>query len=147
MRSLLQGMAAGQPVTELRDAGSKRTVDGVDCNVFEVFENDIKRQEACYAMAAELPIAESDRKGLARGLKVMNRYGDTFTGMAEHLGATRPQPRKPDGLPVAQTCFDGAGRAVGSNAMSISQEKIAPERFDIPAGYSKMSMQDNPQSR
>jgi hypothetical protein len=145
MRSLLQGMAAGQPVTELRDTGSKKTVDGVDCNVFEVFENDIKRQEVCYAMAAELPIAESDRKGLARGFKVMNRYGDAFTGMAAHLGAGKPQTGKPDGLPVAQTCFDGAGRAVGSNAMSISQEKIAPERFDIPAGYTKMSMQDNPQ--
>ena len=147
MRSLLQGMAAGQPVTELRATGAKKTVDGVDCNVFEVFENDVKRQEACYANAGELPIADSDRKGLARGLKAMNRYGDTFTGMAEHLGVTRSQPRKPDGLPVAQTCYDSAGHPVGSNAMNISQEKIAPERFDIPAGYSKMSMQGNPPSQ
>ncbi|HMB43336.1 MAG TPA: hypothetical protein VKM00_05585 [Luteimonas sp.] len=145
MRSLMQGMAANQPRIEMRDSGHKKSVDGVDCNVFEVLENDIKKQEVCYALAGELPIPEDDRKGLARGLKVMTRYGQAFTGMAGHLGGATPaQAQKPEGLPVAQTCFDPTGQAVGQNALSISQEKIAPDRFDIPSDYSKMSMQDNP---
>jgi len=129
---------------EMRDTGHKKTVQGVDCNVFEVLENDIKKQEVCYAIAGELPIADDDRKGLARGLKVMARYGQAFTGMAEHIGATPAQAQKPGGLPVAQTCFDPSGQSIGQNALSISQEKVAPDRFDIPSDYSKMTMQDNP---
>ena len=146
MRSVMQGMAANQPRIEMRDTGHKKTVQGVDCNVFEVLENDIKKQEVCYAIAGELPIADDDRKGLARGLKVMARYGQAFTGMAEHIGATPAQAQKPEGLPVAQTCFDPSGQSIGQNALSISQEKVAPDRFDIPSDYSKMTMQDNPAS-
>ena len=141
LRSIMQGMAA-QPKAELRDTGHKKTLAGVDCEVFEIFEDGVKKQEVCYAMTGDLSIPDADRKGLARGLKAMTRYGQAFAGMAEHFGGA--PARKPEGLPVAQTCFDPAGQSIGQNALSISQETIAPERFDIPSGYTRMSMQDNP---
>jgi len=140
MRSLMQTMAAKSPTTETSDTGQKKTIAGVDCEVFAVLENDVKKQEVCYANPTELPIPEPDRKGLARGLKALNKYGQAFTGLAEHLGV-KPKGRAPDGLPVAQTCFDPAGQSVGQNALEIKPDKIAAERFDIPPGYSKMTMQ------
>ena len=109
-----------------------------------MLENGVKKQEVCYALAEDLPIPEPDRKGLARGLKVMNRYGQAFTGMAAHLGAAPAQTQKPQGLPVAQSCFDAAGKASGQNSVNIAQDKIAPDRFDIPADYSKFSPDDVP---
>jgi hypothetical protein len=144
MRSVMQGVATNQPRIEMRDTGHKKTVEGLDCNVFEVLENDIKKQEVCYAVAGELPIAEDDRKGLARGLDILTRYGRASSGMAEHIGATPAQAQKSQGLPIAQTCFDPSGQTIGQNALNISQEKIAPDRFDIPPDYTKMTTQDNP---
>jgi len=142
MRSMIQAMAASQPRTEVRDSGQKKTVDGIACSVFEMLENGVKKQEVCYALPEDLPIPEPDRKGLARGMKVMNRYGQAFTGMAAHLGAAPAQ--KPQGLPIAQSCFDPVGKASGQATISIAQDKIAPERFDIPSDYSKLSSQDSP---
>lgn len=144
LRSIMQGMAASSPKLELRDTGHKKTVADVDCGVFEVLEGGVKKKEACYAASADLPLPETDRKGLARGLKAMTRYGQAFEGMATHFGGAGASARMPDGLPIAETCFDSAGQTVGQNSVSISQAAIAPERFDIPADYTRMIVQDNP---
>jgi hypothetical protein len=144
MSSTIQAVAASQPRTEVRDSGQRKTVAGVACSVFEMLENGVKKQEVCYAQPEDLPIPDPDRKGLALGLKVMNRYGRAFTGTAVHLAAAPVQAQTPQGLPVAQSCFDAAGKASGQNSVSIAQDKIAPERFDIPSDYSKLSPQDSP---
>jgi len=75
MRSVMQGIAASRAKMEMRDTGHKKTLAGVDCDVFEVLEDDVKKQEVCYALANELPISDDDRKGLALGLKVMGHVG------------------------------------------------------------------------
>jgi hypothetical protein len=144
MHSMLRNIAADQPQFEMRDTGHKKTVAGVDCNVVEVLQDKVKKREVCYALVSELTIPADDREGLGRGLIVMTRYGNAHGGMERRFISTGAQTDLSHGIPVAQTCFDPAGQALGQSTMDISQEAIAPDRFDIPADYTKMMAPDSP---
>jgi hypothetical protein len=144
MHSMLRNIAADQPQFEMRDTGHKKTVAGVDCNVVEVLQDKVKKREVCYALVSELTIPADDREGLGHGLKVMTRYGDARGGVESRFVSSSAQTDPSHGIPVAQTCFDPAGQALGQSTMGISQQAIAPDRFDIPADYTKMAMPDNP---
>src|SRR4249919_1537524 len=75
MKQMMQMLpAAAPPKVELRVTDRQATVAGVACSVAERWENGVRAQEECHADPATLAIAEPDRRGLVRGIKVMQRY-------------------------------------------------------------------------
>jgi hypothetical protein len=132
----IMAMATGgrQPPIEARETADSGDANGVACAWREwVQAGQVVRRE-CLAEVAELPLADADRGGFARGMKVMVRYGDSFGAFRDRFGIA-PEPQAPMGrLSVAQVCFAG-GVESGRATMAITPATVDPARFEVPAGY------------
>jgi hypothetical protein len=132
----MMAMATGgaQPAIEARDTTETGDANGVACAWREwVQAGQVVRRE-CLAKVAELPLADADRGGFARGMKVMTHYGDSFGAVRDRFGLAKEPAPPPGQLAVAQVCFAG-GSESGRATMVMAPTAVDPARFEIPPGY------------
>lgn len=143
VRALMQGMMASQATT-WRDLERDGEVAGLACTWWERAHSARKVMQECSAKVVALPINDRDRRGLERGLRVMDRYGSNMLGMVTGLTGQAPsQAGLPqDGLVVEQVCFGGDGKSTGRVVASFADVKFDASTFAIPAGYSEMRMSE-----
>jgi hypothetical protein len=121
------------PITT-RATGQSENVDGLACTWREwVRAGGVVRRE-CLADVATLPMADADRAGLRRGMRVMMNYGEEMGAIRDRFGLA-PEPNPPAGqVAVAQVCF-AAGAETGRGSATVVQGPVDPVRFEVPAGY------------
>jgi hypothetical protein len=145
MMDLQAMMTTAVPATaalSVVDTGRDETIGDVTCRWREWTQAARKTREECDAGATALPLPDADRRGLARGIKVMQRFTDSFSAMRDRYGGDA-SPAAPKGqLPVAVRCFGPDGRPTGQVRLDIVQTPLDPARFGIPDGYVEMMQVD-----
>jgi hypothetical protein len=121
------------PITT-RDTGQAESIGGFACTWREwVQAGSVVRRE-CLADVATLPMADADRAGLRRGMRVMMNYGEEMGAFRDRFGLA-PEPNPPAGqVAVAQVCF-AAGAETGRGSATVVPGPVDPARFEVPAGY------------
>lgn len=141
LRGMMQGMVANQMPT-WRDLDRDGESGGIACRWWERAQAGRKVMEECSAKVGALPIGERDRRGLQRGVQVMQRYGGNMMGMMRGLtGEDAPPSGMPsDAVAIAQVCFGADGRESGRVAATFAESEVDAAEFEIPSGYSQMRM-------
>jgi hypothetical protein len=121
------------PITT-RDTGEAGNVGEVACTWREwVQAGGVVRRE-CLADITAMPLADADRAGLRRGMRVMMNYGEAMGAIRDRFGLA-PEPNPPPGkLAIAHVCFAG-GAESGRVSATMVQSPVDPARFEVPAGY------------
>jgi hypothetical protein len=133
-------MPTAAPISVV-DTGRDETIGGIACRWSEWTQSGRKTREECDAGVATLPLPDADRRGLARGMKVMQRFSESFSAMRDRYGGdANPAPKGE--LPVAAHCFDVDGKSTGQVRLDIVDAPLDPARFAIPDGYVEMLQAD-----
>ena len=150
LSSIMQTMQAsagqGAAKIEIKPSEKNKTVAGMACKSFDRYENGKKKSEECYIEAKDAVMSDKDKKYLLRNMKVMFHYSDSFSGLSEKFKMidanqpTGPDPANKDIL-LSKTCYASEGSEAGRIEVQINNSAIDPTSFDIPAGYTSMSMQ------
>ncbi len=141
LRGMMQGMVANQMPT-WRDLERDGESAGIACRWWERAQGGRKVREECIAKVGAWPIGERDRRGLERGLLVMQRYGNNMMGMMRGLtGNDAPRSGMPkDGVAIAQVCYGADGGESGRVAATFAEAKVEAADFEIPSDYAQMRM-------
>ncbi len=137
---------ADRPPATLHRTGREDTVNGFDCDYYEVQRQGIKVRELCVTAWDELPGGQDIADAMTDMAGFFERMTSTLseqTGigvmggqqeMFEHL-------KEVDGYPVLTREFDSSGNVVSESVLeSVTSEDLAPSLFEPPAGYRKMSL-------
>ena len=130
----------------LEKTGESDSVNGYDCEMYNVFEADRKMRDMCVtpwgdieggsemanAMVEMAEFFESIRESFAQsGMDMMGSRSEVFSHM-----------RDIKGFPVRSRDYDASGRLEReSNLVSSEMRDIDPALFQPPAGYKKGSLQ------
>lgn len=143
IRGMMQGMVNNQ-MPAWRDLDREGESAGIGCRWWERTQGGVRIKEECSAKVGDLPIGERDRRGLERGIKVMQRYGSNMQGMMQGLtGDAAQQSGLPqDGLVIAEVCYGADGKEIGRVTAKFVEATVDAKLFETPAGYSQMSMSE-----
>lgn len=120
------GSPAQPPERRTQATGRSETVNGFDCQVFELYEDDVKQQELCMAGREALGLDEPEYR-TARGLlQLMERMGGGGLALA---GV--------EGLPVRIVDFEEDGQRVSELSGLEGGQSLDPALFQVPEGYTK----------
>lgn len=135
-----------RPPASLYATGREDTVNGFDCDYYEVRRDERKVRELCVTPWAEIPggrgVAES-LLGMAGFFEHMASTISEETGIAvmgdqqEILGHLEEL----DGYPVLTREFDEGGGVTSESVLeSAVTENLQPSLFEPPSGYREMSL-------
>jgi hypothetical protein len=149
LSAMMKNMQAmpGQQVSkkEVRQSDKNQMIAGMACKTFDRYENGSKISEECYVEPKDLLMPDKDKKYLLRNMKVMLHYGSSVSGFADkmqamnNLAPLQPDPANKDIL-LSQVCITPNGEEAGRVEVKISDEAIDKASFEIPSGYTIMSM-------
>ena len=145
-----QQMPGLQPVSEtpstLRKTGVSDTINGFDCEFFEVMQGGRKTREMCVAEWGDI-------EGGQEAVDAMIGMGSFFERMHEAFAETAgtnfmgpqqevfAQMRELGGYPVFARDYDDAGALEGESSLKSSRaEAVDAALFEPPEGYRKQDM-------
>ncbi len=118
------GSPAQPPERRIQATDRSETVNGIHCQVFELYEDDIKQQELCMAGREALGLDEAEyhtARGLLSLMEQMGGGGQSLAGL--------------DGLPVRIVDFDGENQRISELSGVNLNPALDPALFQVPEGY------------
>lgn len=116
--------------------GTKKTVNGFACQMYQVMLNGKAHEEDCIAAWGSLPVKKSDFSGLE---KFSQRVNESLGFGARGPGI--PLFHQYPGLPITRVVLEeGGGRGEEEQVKSIKAGAIPTGAFTVPAGYQKKQM-------
>lgn len=145
MKTMQAGAGQGVPETEIRAVENRQSFAGMNCRVYDRYENGSKKSEECYIEPKDLLMPDKDKKYLLRNLKVMTHYALAFAELSDKLDIVDKQaPVQPDpsdrDILLSQVCFSPDGSEVGRIEVQVSNATIDQAGFEIPSGYTLLEM-------
>jgi hypothetical protein len=141
-------MGQAQQQVELQTldkTGEKDSVNGYECDVYDVIENDRKTRDLCVTpwanieggtgiakvMIAMADFFENMRKGFSQGgADLMGSRSEVFSHM-----------RDVQGFPVRSRDYDASGKLVGESVLISSEARdLDSSLFALPEGYQQKSL-------
>lgn len=145
-----QQMPGLQPVPEtpstLRKTGKSDTINGYDCEFYEVLQEGRKTREMCVAGWNDIEGGQEAADAMIGMGKFFERMHEAFaeTAGTNIMGRQQEvfaQMRELGGYPVYARDFDEAGALAGESTLQSSRtESIDAMQFEPPEGYRRQEM-------
>ena len=123
----------------LKNSGRTETVAGIQCTVWEAFEDGPKDEELCAAPASAVP-------GGADVIKTFRDISTMMSSFTEKLGthATDTPWRDMEtinGVPILTRDFED-GKATSETRLTVARKESVPtSAFEVPAGYTEKKLE------
>lgn len=112
-----------------RETGRSDDVDGLKCSVVERTKGDRVVSEDCEVALTALPLAEPERKALARYEWLVKPLTSAVGDVMEKDDAFTWLARR--------RCFDERGDVAGEIRSRMGSESLSADEFEVPPGYTK----------
>jgi hypothetical protein len=143
MKSRMPDMATPREPSELKKTGGSESVNGFDCEVYEVWRGGVRERELCV----------TDWDNVAGGSEVEDVFiemGEFMTEMLDSLpkmggggslgDATYEHIKEMNGFPVRTREYDNGKLAGQSSLVSSKEADLDPADFEPPKGYKRQDL-------
>lgn len=143
MKSRMPAMAEPREPSELKRTGASDTVNGYDCNIYEVWRSGVRERELCVT-------SWDNVAGGPDVAKVFTEMGEFMTEMLDNLpkiggrsfgDETFEHMKEIDGFPVRTREYGSDGVLDGESTLQSSTEAaIDDAEFEPPKGFKKQDL-------
>lgn len=148
MKQRMGGMAAAmdeKPAPEINRTGRSETVNGYDCEVFEVSEAGQVSNELCVADWDEIEGGREFAGGMKRMAAFFEQMRETFAEAGANFMAGSDNVleylEEMDGFPVRARTYDGGSLVDETTIVSSESKSLDGAVFAPPADYRQQRMQ------
>ena len=122
--------------------GETRTVAGITCAVSEKRIEGVLVETRCEADPGAIPLDEKDAVRFQRGVARLTKMAETWRPLGEKVTGQKIGDDR-TGILVEQTCYDERGEVAANVVLQVAKGGVAPDAFDVPAGYKPAGMLDS----
>ena len=142
------GGAMNKPATprELTKTGESETVNGYDCELYDVFESGRKTRDMCVTSWSNIEGGSAFRDNMVGMAKFFEHMCDMFSQNGMDLMGSRSDVfshmREINGFPVRARNYDGAGTVVDETTLVSSEsQSFDATFFQAPEGYTAQRLE------
>ncbi len=139
MHNHLSQVDKTQPAPKLEQKKTARTetISGIECTVYESFNNGVKVSEICMTEPEKMGLSNSD----AKTLMSMQNYMKRMQKMAQQMMGSNAPTTEINGIPLHTRLYGPDGSVkLETRLSSINTDTLSDDTVSIPEGYSQMQM-------
>jgi len=147
MKQQMPGLQPAQDVpSTLRKTGESDTINGYDCEYYEVLRQGRKTRDMCVAQWDDIDGGREAADAMVRMGKFFESMHDAFSKAAgsDFMGKQKEvfaHMKELGGYPVYARDYDDTGTLEGESTLTSSRsESIDAAMFEPPEGYRKQDM-------
>jgi len=123
------------PPMKITNTGKAESINGIDCNLFDVHRGEEKVREVCVAKTEALKISEADYNTLRSMFAYMKDMAETLAKQSPMGSDDGAMMAEMDGIPVEMRDLR---QGFVSRLEGVSNNDISPSLFQIPSTFQQV---------